>query len=236
MRSDPLAALAGIPGVRRFPGYADEAALGFDGGAASHLPAEHVEVLRASNGVQVWNGYFRLFGMGTGSYTDAIEWNGEECWKFAWGERALGYWCFGGTAWGDQYAYRTEELERGEEAPVYFLDAWSLTPAAVAPNFRAFLDHEFARVARVPYDEHLLRASERFGPIDGNTHLVYVPSVLLGAEETLEHVQLLPARAAMILSGDIALQVDSAPQGAHPSRLETHLDGCGRTRVRVVWQ
>src|SRR5690349_1053821 len=74
------------------------------------LPPEHAEILRWSNGVEAYAGYFRLFGIGANASVDAIVWNRHDYWKFAWGDRCSAYWCFGETAWGDQYAYAIESL------------------------------------------------------------------------------------------------------------------------------
>jgi hypothetical protein len=71
------------------------------------LPADHVELLKKSNGVTAYGGYFRLLSLG-----DMSSWNAPGRWKFAWPAHVAEYLCFGETAWGDQYAYRLVDLSR----------------------------------------------------------------------------------------------------------------------------
>ena len=89
------------------------------------LVDEHRALLEQSNGIEAFAGYIRLFGVQTTQSIDAVVWNDPDCWKFAWGDRCSGYWCFAETAWGDQYAYSLDHLRTGGNVPVYFLDALS---------------------------------------------------------------------------------------------------------------
>src|SRR5688572_985513 len=175
------------------------------------MPIPHEEILRKSNGLAVFSGYFRLFGIKTRTCVDALWWNDPNCWKFAWSDRCQNYWCFGETAWGDQYAYRIDNLSRGEYS-VYFLDALSMTAEKIASNFEEFFEKEFIRNANQPYDGMIIKAQESLGPLDSESLLVYTPSLLLGGNEDLQNVQTMNARAAMICNGDIALQLQNAPR------------------------
>ena len=198
------------------------------------LPVAHREVLRWSNGIEAFFGYFRLFGLGSTDAIDAMKWNCQECWKFSWGDRCAPYWCFGETAWGDQYAYNVGQLRSGEGA-VYFLDALSMTAEEIFGSFEEFFEREFARCARAPYDEMILSAYRAYGPIEALSHLVYVPSPLLGGEESIANVQKMSARAAMICNGDIATQLDQGPHNAQLRGLETYTDEHGQMRLRLIW-
>jgi len=84
------------------------------------LVDEHRALLEQSNGIEAFAGYIRLFGVQTTESIDAVVWNDPDCWKFAWGDRCSGYWCFAETAWGDQYAYREGD------AGVFRLDAYRM--------------------------------------------------------------------------------------------------------------
>ena len=53
-----------------------------------------------------------FFGLGKTAGIDAILWNGPEYWKFAWEGRCSEFWCFGETAWGDQYAYSLQSKNK----------------------------------------------------------------------------------------------------------------------------
>ncbi len=200
------------------------------------LPREHWNVLQESNGIEAYAGYVRLFGMHTTEGIDAIVWNQSEHWKFAWGGRCSGYWCFGETAWGDQYAYALEALRNGGgTTKVHFLDALSMTCQIVASSFLEFLEKEFIRSAKDPYDAMIKQACQRLGPLEAASHLVYVPSVLLGGAEDINHVQKMNARSAMICNGDIAMQLDAGPSNRAVKRAQPYEDELHRMRLRLVW-
>ena len=231
----PLDALQGLHDVRLHPGA--EPSL-FARLKADHdivLPDHHRAVLLQSNGIETYGGYFRLFGSYTNGAIDSVAWNGRDCWKFAWGDRCAGYWCFGETAWGDQYAYELESLSAGGEAKVHLLDAFSMSPQETAASFAEFLENEFIRCANAPYDSMIKQARRKLGPLEVTSHLTYVPSLLLGASETVENVRVVNARAAMICNGDIALQLDALPRNGSVRALEPYEDERKRMRMRVVW-
>ena len=170
-----------------------------DSGAA--LPLDHARLLSLTNGVDAYGGHFRLFGLGPWSVRDMRRWNDPGGWRAAWEGRADGWWCFGETAWGDQYAYATGGDPLDPDGTVYRLDACRLDAEPVAGTFAEFLAGEFARNAREPRDEMTVAARRRFGDIDPAHQLVYVPSLLAGGEEDLANVVVLGAREAMTLSG-----------------------------------
>jgi hypothetical protein len=199
------------------------------------LPEEHKTVLQWSNGLEFYAGYIRLFGLYTAQSIDAVGWNEPECWKFAWADRCSGYWCFGETAWGDQYAYSMKEWRKGGRAGVYLLDALSMTPQIVASSFVEFLEDELVPSARNPHDDLLIQARQRFGPLEVSSHLAYIPSVLLGGIEDINNVQVMNARAAMICNGDVAIQLDSAPSQVAVKGVQSYVDELQRTRLRLVW-
>lgn len=199
------------------------------------LPSDHEELLRTSNGVEAYAGYIRLFGIETVESIDAITWNEWEYWKFAWGGRCDGYWCFAETAWGDQYAYLYETLHAGGNSEIYFLDAFSMTPKAVALSFGDFFERELLRSAKEPYDSMTTQARRKLGPLGVSSHVVYVPSILLGGAEDPDHVQKMNARSAMVCNGDIALQIEAAPAGGKISGVQPYEDELHRERLRLLW-
>src|ERR1700722_9615394 len=74
------------------------------------LPEKHLELLRSVNGVTIYHGAFRLFGIDRHEpMLDIITWNSGNSWKFAWDDRVEPFLIFGETAWGDQYAYRSDD-------------------------------------------------------------------------------------------------------------------------------
>ena len=68
------------------------------------LPLEHVRLLSLTNGMEVYAGYFRLFGLGAcGARDAALERPG--LLAAGLGGRADGCGASARPAWGDQYAY-----------------------------------------------------------------------------------------------------------------------------------
>ncbi|KQW83857.1 SMI1/KNR4 family protein [Brevundimonas sp. Root1279] len=199
--------------------------------AGVHLPLDHLEFLIQANGLTAYAGYYRLFGVDAPNGC-MISWNQPEMWKFAWAGRCDQYWSFGETGWGDQYAYR---LGDPADQNVYYLDAFAMTAEPIVASFTEFLQSEFLTCAVKPFDEMTARARERFGQLPADAHLVYSPSILLGGAEHLDRIQMMPARAAMIVNGDIAVQLDAAPDGAMCGGMRPYLDDLGRTRVTLEW-
>jgi hypothetical protein len=199
------------------------------------LPKDHEEVLRWSNGVEAYAGYVRLFGIHTTESIDAVMWNEYEFWKFAWGNRCSEYWCFGETPWGDQYAYSYRSLQGGSAPEVYFLDAVAMRPEIIASSFAEFFEREFLRSAKEPYDVMIKKARQKLGALDISSHLVYVPSLLLGGREEINNVQKMNARSAMICNGDIALQLAAGPDEGTVQAIQSYEDELHRTRLQLVW-
>jgi hypothetical protein len=200
------------------------------------LPADHVEMLRSSNGVEVDAGYFRLFGIYTTDAVDAATWNDRELWKFSWKGRCSGYWCFAETGWGDQYAYTLPSLRGGEQVRVYLLDALSMTPEIVASSFSEFVDRELIRSAEAPYDATTVEARRRLGPLGRDLHVVHVPSPLLTGAEDIESIQKMNARSAMICNGDIAVQLEEGPPDRRVRSVQSYEDDVGRLRIKLLWE
>lgn len=234
MIHEALAALRDMPGVAIFGGLdngftvAIRDQLGFD------LPTSHLDTLLTSNGVEIYSGYVRLFGLFTQETTDGMVWNENPYWKFSWKGRCDEYWCFAETAWGDQYAYLTEDMISGRNSEVYLLDAISMTVERTLPSFEAFFGDEIVRQAEEPYDVTLRQARRKFGPLPHKMHLIHMPSLHLGGADDVAFTEVQNARSAMICNGDIATQIDE-PQGTAVSGVETYLDELGRTRLRLVW-
>jgi len=207
----------------------------FEGDQGIVFPKEHRTALQESNGLEVYAGYVRLFGLHTTESIDAAIWNQPDCWKFAWERKCSEYWSFGETAWGDQYAYALESLRGGMAYQVYLLDALSMTPQVVASSFAEFLEKELARSAEDPFDAMMKQARQKLGPLEVSSHLVYVPSVLLGGPEDINHVQKMNARSAMICNGDIATQLDAGPTDKAVKGVQTYEDEFHRMRLRLAW-
>jgi hypothetical protein len=165
------------------------------------LPLDHARLLSLTNGLTVYGGYFRLFGVGAGATRDMRSWNAWTTWRHAWEGRADGWWSFGETAWGDQYAYAISDDPLSADRTVYRLDVCHLEPEPIADSFGDFVRGELGRNAVDPRDEMTVTARERLGDIDPNTHVAYLPSLIAGGEEDVANLVTLPARAAMVAAG-----------------------------------
>jgi hypothetical protein len=168
------------------------------------LPLDHARLLSLTNGLTVYGGYFRLFGIGPGAVRDMRRWNAPGCWRHAWASpqaRAGEWWFFGETAWGDQYAYAGSDDPLACDPTVYRLDVCHLEPEPIADSFADFLGGELARNATGPRDEMTVAARDRLGDLDPGLQLAYVPSLICGGDEDVANLVALPARAAMIAAG-----------------------------------
>jgi hypothetical protein len=201
----------------------------------TRLPEEHMELLIRYNGIEAYDGYFRLLGVLTADFIDIINWNQNDCWKFAWDGRCDEYWCFGETGWGDQYAYRIGSQSFKDGWNVYVLSAFSMTPQVIASSFPEFWENEFLRNAKDPYDVTIKRARREIGQLDPSEHVVYAPPILITGSEPESRIEKMDARSAMICNGDIAMQLDAAPSGARVRAVENYQDSSYRMRLRLVW-
>ncbi len=212
-----------------------EQTLGFN------LPKEHLIFLSERGGVNVGDGFFRLYGLNSTDHTNLLDWNKLGKWKFSW-KGAMGkgladdYFCFGGTVWGDQYAYLLSDLQSGHEAPVYFLENTQMQAQKIADNFSNFFSGEFIRRAGKAFDGLTIGAVEKFGGrIDTKDMLVFIPPEVLGGERVIETMEKIEAVKGMIAYGDLYTQVREIPDGSVIEGIQNYLDDKGRERLRVVW-
>jgi hypothetical protein len=198
------------------------------------LPASYLQLLEAADGVSAYGGYFRVFGVDEVAITSLLTWNADSTWKFAWPAHAREYLCFGETAFGDQYAFRYDELRRSSPR-VYLLEALGLEPEALAADFDGFLVDEFLPNARRPDDKLVVAARKRIGDLALDDHVTFSPSPLLTGEESVEHIVKMPAAIAMIFNGDLATQLTGHGEGRAVERIDVVDDDHGRPRLQVVW-
>lgn len=152
-----------------------------------------------------------------------------------WDGRAADFFCFGETGWGDQYAYYLPSLRMSPESEVYLLDYMSMTPVRIAESFASFLAAEFLYQAETPDDPMIVEARKTFGDLKDDDHLIYTPSRRLGTAEEIENVDVMGARAAMMINGDMAIQCDALPEGSRVTAVDVHVDEHNRPRLRLQW-
>jgi hypothetical protein len=110
-----------------------------------------------------------------------------------------------------------------------------MSATLLASTFLEFLQNEFLRCAKEPYDTLLAEARQIIGDLDTQEHLIYVPSPLLGGAEVISNVQKMDARSAMICNGDIAIQLDAGPADGSVKAIIPYDDIEGRMRLRLDW-
>lgn len=204
------------------------------------FPDSYRSFLSKTNGCEVFHGYFRIFGLDSKRPIDVATWNEQLTWKFAWNGAASDFWCFGETVFGDQYAFANSDLRPGADAPVYQLHHISMTAdRSWADSFSLFVEDDLLVNASKPYLPRFNNAYHSLGPVKLENHLLLVPSLLFlpeGDHGEQSLFQTAPAKAAMIINGDLATQWESAPDGSVVRELTTFVDAKGLTRTRIMWE
>ena len=205
------------------------------GAAGLRLHASHRRLLERCDGLTAYGGFFRVFRVSPASGPSLPAWNEVSTWKFAWPSHVRDYLCFGETAFGDQYAFRFDELDESSSSPVYLLEALTLRPEPLARNLEDFLVNELLRNAAAPYDEMIRAARAAVGDLSTDEHVTYSPSPLLTGEESLQNIVKMPSIAAMILNGDLATQLSDNRRTGSVAGVELFDDELGRSRIKVTW-
>jgi len=200
----------------------------------SILPDPHRALLQRANGFTSYHGAFRLFGIREGSLSLA-DWNAEDAWRFAWGERAAEYLFIGETAFGDQYAYRRRPTGELAGPEIYFLQATLLSPQLIAESFSAFVSAELLRNAEKPYDHMIVDMIARDGEVASGMNWTYAPSIALGGAESLDNVVTLPSPTAMTYEGDIVTALYRDPLDRIPHGVSQWTDDLGRARLHLEY-
>lgn len=199
------------------------------------LPQAHVLLLKITDGLECYGGYFRLFGLSDKRKINLLSWNAEGLWKFSWGGRIQSFLCFGETAWGDQYAYRLNDAGEISSAEVYFIENLAMEPEIIASNFYSFFINEILPNSSDPYDAVLVDVRANLGDLSVDEHIVYMPSPLLGGREDPSNVQKMDAVTSMVVGGDLYVQLASEFQDRPIKELQPYIDETGRNRIKVVW-
>ncbi|MGH9223840.1 MAG: SMI1/KNR4 family protein [Acidimicrobiales bacterium] len=234
MEPEPfLAALEVVGDLTSHVGASPSEVEAFERDLGARLPATHRRLLMLSNGLEAYDGYIRLFGVGPGATIDMRAWNDPELWKFAYRGRADSYLCIGEDGQGHQYAYRLEELSASNGSPpVYCLLVNDMSIVVVYTSFDDFLDAgTFHGMLRV--DGDFVNWRDRLGPLNPREHVVH-RSFYIFDEVNRDLYERMDAAQAMIFLGD-AWETGQAREGV-PDRLEFYKDSKGRDRLRVAWR
>jgi len=201
------------------------------------LPKMHTDMLKAANGLSVYHGYLRLFGLGCKDCTDILWWNDPETWKFAWNLDLSKYLCFAEDGWGYQWAYNLDDLRNKGTSKIYRLAAYIMKIRELEDSFEGFVKNELIRWLTDPYFEDTVKACQKYGALDWNTHIAYTPSLILGGVDgDIEHTMKLPSQTNMIFNGDAFVQAGKERVDRKLKGIETYKDQKSRPRLRVLFE
>lgn len=198
------------------------------------LPADHHELLRSWGPVVTSDRLARLRDVSSqGAFEGISEWNEKSRWKCAWRlTQVEQFLCFGETAWGDQFAYRIEDLRAGGTPPVYELATGTMEIRYAAESFAEFIHVGLLLHLNDP-DEYTRLAWQRHDDIRVDQQIAWIPPGLIGGQELDHETMLLPAAEHMVLLGDLHTQIFSATPGALIEGFEVAEDEDGRQRAKV---
>lgn len=206
-----------------------------------NLPPAHRELLAKTNGIMAAGGYLRLFGVGAAASIDISWWNDPHLWKFAWDPVILEFLCFGGDAWGFQFAYRFDDLVGEEPDPVVYVLTINTADSGRRPGlpFTAYLERGFLSGARRLADPFERNVRRELGDLEHGDHVVLSPPPLLGGERSVEHAMKMPAVMAMIIDGEVWMEYMRLSQGGTRHdytivAMRPYVDERDRPRMRLL--
>lgn len=212
------------------PAEPDEV-LAFEQAVGAALPEAHRRLLALTDGLEAFQGYLRLFGVGRGAAIDMRAWNAAETWKFAYRGEADPYLCFGELGSGHQFAYRIDELGAADP-PAYNLLVNDMSVVFRYDDFSAFLDAPFLHGA-LHRDADFANWVGRLGELGPGEHVAHRSFGVLD-DERGEFYEKMDAVEAMVCYGDA--WASAHPGDAVADDLEFFTDEAGRRRLRIVWR
>ena len=199
---------------------------------AIQFPQAHLDLLSITNGLEFYGGYYRLFGTNSAQAITLDSWNSDMLWKDIWEDYVSGYYFFGMSAIGDQFAYRLKDGNI-QSHQVYYLDGITMDVIEIYDSFEAFFEREFVLKAQGGMESIFVSARERFGNLDLSTSCIYSPSLMIVNDPSVENLMLLPTKDVMTINGDLLVQLSDSEESI--TKLEQYLDALGRARVKVIF-
>lgn len=205
------------------------------------LPAIHRELLLRTNGIEAAGGHLRLYGVGPDAAVDMGAWNEPELWKFSWQPFVAGLFCFGGTCWGAQLAYRLADLSADRpDAPMHILMDGHRVLRKSDQTFEEYLYRGFltnAQELRLSFDR---KVRKKIGDLAPGELLTLAPHPLIGGPERVGNVMKMPAATVMVISGDTLSEWIRASEATGGNTDVTgvvpYTDDKGRMRIRLTYQ
>ena len=199
---------------------------------ARQFPQAHLDLLSITNGLEFYGGYYRLFGTNSAQAITLDSWNSDTLWREIWKDYVSGYYFFGMSAIGDQFAYRLKDGNI-QSPQVYYLDGITMDVIEIYDSFEAFFEREFVLKAQGGMESIFVSARERFGNLDLSTSCIYSPSLMIVNDPSVENLMLLPTKDVMTINGDLLVQLSDSEEST--TKLEQYIDALGRARVKVIF-
>ena len=233
-----LAELRLLPDAVLHKGASEDAIAEVERRYGIRFPAIHRELLLRTNGIEAAGGYLRLYGVGPNAAVDMEAWNEPELWKFSWRPFVGGLLCFGGTAWGFQFAYRFADIGIDRlDAPMHILADGHPGLRPSDQTFEEYLHQGFlpnAREQLAPFDR---KVRKKVGDLAPGELLTLAPHPILGGAARVGNVVKMPAVTVMIISGDTHREWMKASEATGGNTEVTgvvpYVDENGRRRIRL---
>ncbi|WP_424406655.1 hypothetical protein [Pasteurella sp. PK-2025] len=187
----------------------------------------HLTLLSITDGMAFFGGYFRLFGVNKERNINLFSWNSDELWKYTWGRYIDGYYFFGMSAIGDLFAY-------GDDNRVYYLDGVTMNVISAYDDFYEFFQAEFIARDNGNVECLFIEARNKFGDLDIDTSLIYIPSLFLYNDPSVDNLIKMRTVDVMTINGDLCRQLMENKRNVKV--LEDYIDSNGRCRVKVIFE
>jgi hypothetical protein len=234
-----LEEIARLPGAELRPPARDEDVRRVELEWEISFPSSFRRLLARTNGVSWKDGFGRLFGVGEGATRELGSWNSPTAWKFRYPELWSHYLSIGEDAWGNQWAFRADELRGTEpDPPVWFLSPQTMdvSRSPVGTSLAAYLEKGVLFNARGYWEPFDLEVKLRFPTLPADRLLVHAPPLrLIDAEPDSDQVMMLPAEQVMRIHADAWEAAQSWPEGAALASFGLEPDDDGWLRLIPVW-
>lgn len=187
----------------------------------------HLTLLSITDGLAFFGGYFRLFGINKEKKINLFSWNSDELWKDTWGRYTDGYYFFGMSAIGDLFAY-------GDDNRIYYLDGITMDIISVYDDFDEFFQAEFIARDNGNVESLFIEARNKFGNLDIDTSLIYIPSLFLYNDPSVDNLIKMRTVDVMTINGDLCRQLMESE--GNIKKLEDYIDFKGRHRIKIIFE
>ncbi|HDR1023067.1 TPA: hypothetical protein QB352_002386 [Pasteurella multocida] len=131
------------------------------------------------------------------------------------------------SAIGDLFAY-------GDDNRVYYLDGITMDIISVYDDFDGFFQSEFIARDNGNVEYLFIEARNKFGDLDIDTGLIYIPSLFLYNDPSVDNLIKMRTVDVMTINGDLCRQLMESE--GNIKKLEDYIDFKGRNRIKVIFE